>query len=135
MTGKRSLRQPWWARRDTLLAAGGTAVAVWIVVGAWMLVHPGGSEVGPTTPETTPTSILETPSSADTPDGGYDPGVYNGPLNTPTFTPHPSRTPTGTGQPSTGGTTSGPQPTPEPQPTATTTGPGHGHGHGHGKNP
>jgi hypothetical protein len=131
MTGKRSMPHSWWARRDTLLAAGGTALAVWLVAGAWMLFAPAGRDAQPLSPDRDSSVLVRpTPNTSST-GSGYDPGVYTGPLNTPTFSPHPHRTPTATGSPSgsaTGGGPTGPGPTSEP----TTTGPGNGHGNGNG---
>lgn len=128
----------WWARRQTLVAVGGTALAVWLLAGAWMLFAPADRDTDPVGPgggTSQPGLPAPTTSSGDS---SYDPGVYEGPLNTPGFTPKPSTGPTGspTGTATSG--TSGPGPTsgPPPAPTTTTStptwGPGNGHGHGHG---
>jgi hypothetical protein len=138
MTGKRSMPHVWWARRDTLLAVGGTALAVWMVVGAWMLFAPSDHDHG-FTPDQAPSQTEGVlPTQQGSTDSSYDPGVYTGPLNTPTFSPHPSRLGTATSQPGGSTTTAGPTSAPHPPSTTsspTTSGPGHGHGNGHGHKP
>ena len=136
MTGKRSMPQIWWARRETLLAVGGTALAVWLIAAAWMLFRPMGSEGGNVGPDQAPTQQQIVPTTPASSTEIYDPSPYTGKLNTPGFTPHPS--PQGTG-----GATSGTSPTagssttpvPTPAPSTSTPTPVHGHGHGHGHKP
>jgi len=137
MTGKRSMPHVWWARRETLLAVGGTALAVWMIVGAWMLFAPGDRDHGGLTPDQAPTQpegVLPTQQTST--DSGYDPSVYRGPLNTPSFSPHPSPQRTTSGSTTTSAPTSStgvPQPPPTSATSApTTSGPGNGHGNGHG---
>jgi len=134
MTGKRSMPHAWWARRDTLLAAGGTALAVWLVAGAWMLFAPAPRDTQPLAPDQDSSVLVRPPPNTSSNGSGYDPGVYTGPLNTPTFSPHPHLTPTGSPSGSTTAGPTGPGPTSEPTPTIepTTSGPGNGHGNGHG---
>jgi len=139
MTGKRSMPQVWWARRETLLAVGGTALAVWMIVGAWMLFAPSNHDRGGFTPDQAPTQPEGVqPTQQTSTDSGYDPSVYRGPLNTPSFSAHPHRSPTSgstSGTPTTSSTTGpGSPPTTQTTTQPTTSGPGNGHGHGHGHN-
>jgi hypothetical protein len=129
----------WWARRETLLAVGGTALAVWMIVGAWMLFAPSnhGGDFAPDQAPTQPAGVQPTQEAST--DSGYDPSVYRGPVNTPSFSPHPSPLRTSTNAPSGSGTSPAPTSTTSapPPPTATTSGPGNGNdnGPGHGHKP
>jgi hypothetical protein len=113
-------------------------LVLWLVVAAWMLFSPRGAEQLPDNPATTtPATGLVGPTGEPAPPSSFDPGVYNGKLNTPTVSPHPSPQTSPTARPSATQTPSAPAPAPTtpppvPQPTGTT-GPGRGHGHGHGK--
>jgi hypothetical protein len=134
MTGKRSMPHVWWARRETLLAVGGTVLAVWKVLGAWMQFAPRDHDRGDFGPDQTPTQPAGVqPTQQTSTDSVYDPSVYKGPLNTPTFSARPS--PQRTNSPSGSATSTAPTSTtsePPPPPASSTSGPGNGNGHGHG---
>lgn len=142
MTGKRAHPHAWWARRETLLAAGGTALAVWLVAGAWMLLGPRG-DVHQQLPQTPVPAIAETgrTTGATVPASPFDPGTFSGRIRTPSVRPAPTQHTPATGAttaapaPTATPTTRAPAPSGPPSPTATTIapGPGHGHGHGHGR--
>lgn len=134
MSGKRSQPQAWWARQSTLVSLGATALVVWLVAATWMLFAPSGSSDDGLDPRTTTTTTLPTVPGSSGAAESYDPGIYTGPVNTPTFTPRP--------KPGTTGGTAAPSPTqpstlptvwPSPKPTwpapSPTSTPGHGHGH------
>ena len=134
MSGKRSQPQAWWAQQATLVSLGATALVVWLVAATWMLFAPTDPSDVRIDPDTPPaTTLPSVPGSSGT-DASYDPGVYTGPVNTPTFTPRPKPgTTSGTAAPSPTQPSTVPTKWPSPEPTwpgpAPTTSPGHGHGH------
>ena len=107
-----------------------------MVLGAWMLFAPRDHDRGNFGPDQAPSQPAGVqPTQQESTDSGYDPNDYQGPLNTPTFSPRPHRSPTDS--PSAPATTAPTSTTsePPPPPTSTTSGPGNGHGHGHGHKP